>query len=482
MLILILIVSTSVAENHDDKVDAKAIMALIEDGRPVSYDGRTIKGDLDLSQSNLTITSVFWQSPQGIIYSEDLWLITSPINIIDCDIDGNVNFDNAIFEGPVSFNETFFQGNASFKGSRFGKIADFQYARFMGTSDFRKSKFPYLSTFFNATFMGNAYFDFSQFNEKADFKEAYFNASTSFEESQFNERAEFQGSIFAEDIDFWSSQFDGDARFWNAEFRGDALFNDAMFSKDVEFYEASFSGDAKFYNVTFLGILDLAASSNEGYQRTKFLKDLILDNTKINIIRLSYAEFSNRSIISLNGSNFQNFLAPWSALDGRGSYDNGTFLSLIRNYNELGWFEDADDCHYQYRWIGQDQKHWSWAKLRDVLSLISMGYGVRPTYGFISWFIVVLFFTIIYYKTRCIGELQCIKYGPSLFLESLYQSALIFTTNAKGINWKGGYRIKLDCINHDIRIKYKYLGVIEGIIGWLLMTLFLVTLAKMLAR
>lgn len=474
MFISISIAPTSAEENQE--VDAKVIMEKIEQGIPVSYDGGCyIKGNLDFSRSNLSKKSFSWQSPQGIMYSEDLWLVRSPINIIDCEIDGNVNFSDAVFEESISFSGTFLHRNVSFKGSRFGKKADFHSVKFNGTSDFSKSKFPQFSTFFGSVFEGNAYFEFSQFNEVADFENAFFNSSTSFDSAQFNNRAEFQGSNF-NDITFWNSQFDGDARFWNTIFGEDAIFNYAMFAKNVEFYGASFHGDARFDSAIFLGTLDLTAPSSEGYKSTKFLKNLSLDNAQINIIRLSYAEFPNKSTISLNGSHFQSFLVPWSVLDGRGNYDRGTYLSLIRNYNELGWFEDADKCNFQYRWIGQDQN--ILGRLKDAFSFISMGFGVYPIYGFISWFIVVVFFAIVYYKTKCICGLQSLKDKHSLFIESLYQSLLVFTTNAKGFNWEDKYVFN----KYNLKIKCKYLGVIEGIIGWSLMALFLVTLAKILIR
>jgi len=98
------------------------------------------------------------------------------------------------------------------------------------------------------------------------------------------------------------------------------------------------------------------------------------------------------------------------------------------------------------------------------LAWLSCGYGVRPHYALLCGMVVILLFSIIYWLGRGVEGFHDI-HGHQLMLASLFYSTIAFTANSKGLPLRG---------------QYKYLGIAEGIVGWLLMALFLVTLGRLI--
>ena len=63
------------------------------------------------------------------------------------------------------------------------------------------------------------------------------------------------------------------------------------------------------------------------------------------------AIFDNESSITLNGSHFDLMIISWDALKNHLFVEpemDVIYLSLIKNFKELGWWNDADDCSFQY--------------------------------------------------------------------------------------------------------------------------------------
>jgi len=60
--------------------------------------------------------------------------------------------------------------------------------------------------------------------------------------------------------------------------------------------------------------------------------------------------------LSLNESNFELFHVRWDIIKDHLNYDGVVYLSLIKNFKDLEFFEDADNCYYQYRSLAQKDK------------------------------------------------------------------------------------------------------------------------------
>jgi hypothetical protein len=242
-----------------------------------------------------------------------------------------------------------------------------------------------------------------------------------------------------------ASTFGRIAFFIDAKFRGDATFGAAnlggaaTFGADADFGGAKFSGEAGFSGAKF------GAYAN-------FMK----------------AEFDNK--LKLGNFKSERLYITWNSIKDELVYSGPAYLALIKNFKALEQFDDADDCYYQYRRESQDRKKlydnekgWDWSKFMDIISWISCGYGVRPLHTVLSIFGVVFIIGIIF-----------LGYFDSIF-ESFYFSIMTFTGGL--ITFTGG--------EADILIEERWLrslAMIEAILGYLLMALFVVVLARKFIR
>ena len=134
-------------------------------------------------------------------------------------------------------------------------------------------------------------------------------------------------------------------------------------------------------------------------------------------------------------------------------------------------FKDADDAYHQYRRLSQADKKWSFSKLGDIFMWLSCGYGVKPQYTIIMAVVIILIFTIIYWFGNGIRRLKENDEGGKedvSFCDAFYFSVVTFTTVGYG-----------DWYPKD---RYRKFVMIEGLVGWLILALFLVTLANVMIR
>ncbi|WP_333656509.1 pentapeptide repeat-containing protein [Methanothrix soehngenii] len=136
------------------------------------------------------------------------------------------------------------------------------------------------------------------------------------------------------------------SRFDDARFLARASFSTATFLAVVSFASAHFQEDALFDGTAFMKTADCSAAS--------FQKEITFAGASINKMRLSRAQISGQ--LSLQNAEFNRLEARWPVLCNHLRYDGETYLSLARNYRNLEWFEDADDCYYHYRRASQAGK------------------------------------------------------------------------------------------------------------------------------
>jgi hypothetical protein len=298
-------------------------------------------------------------------------------------------------------------------------------------------------------------------------KETNFNAAEFRNFAQFNnaeiiaEQIEFNGIQFSKGLNFKDVRLTGDkihftraefgifADFAGTEFNGkEIIFDGSEFRGFTNFSNAQFNGDVSFFNVQFSG----AASFNE----SRFDKHLNLNSSLVKHM-LFNVSLSDTSHISLRNSDLAFLEVPWELIkDDKLDYDDSAYLALIRNYNNQGKFDDADSCKYQYR-TKRRKEHLDGLQLAlDCLAWWFYGYGVRFYYP-LAWLIVIFIISAIFY-------VWC---GQAQFPGVFGLSAIILTTTTQvdsltGLCW--------------------YLSIIERISGWLLMSTFLVALAKKTLR
>ncbi len=96
-------------------------------------------------------------------------------------------------------------------------------------------------------------------------------------------------------------------------------------------------------------LADLAYFAN-----ARFEEDLILEGARLYSMQLDNVTFNESSKINLNSTDFSKFVVHWSTLRGRMVYNGAAYLALVKNYKSLEWFDEADECYYQYRRTGQE--------------------------------------------------------------------------------------------------------------------------------
>lgn len=216
----------------------------------------------------------------------------------------------------------------------------------------------------------------------------------------------------------------------------------------------------------------------------------------------------------------------WEEIKNALDCDEASYLVLVKNFREHGQFKEADDCYYIYRYINMNS-------LSDFLSWISCGFGVRPLYTVYLSFIFIILFGFFYWIGNGIYKLsvphqlqedipgkcrrwnlhliwislivyikQLVKYlndMPRRFLnflrasrprdiskipdrlwhksfeahlslnDSLYFSALVFFTLHPPHGWEYSRR-------------WRYVVLLEDILGGIFITLFIVTLSNIMIR
>jgi len=459
------------------EISAKDIL-VSANSSPVILNGVAVLGDLELNQSQyypIKITNSLFNgnvSCGGIAFYE----------IVDF---GNTTFlRDAVFNGTkftreANFNNSRFLGSVSFNMSRFPEGGTFDYAYFREDADFANIWFDKFATFYNATFSQDAPFYLSQFNgayanfeftkflKDVDFSGSSFNTYSSFEGAEVRGYADFHAMQFNNGANFYNSSFMGPANFGRAHFTMDSIFSNAYFNPDAIFLNAKFdgptffdnshfSGDAVFDNAQFLAPAELSGA--------RFERDLGMNSTKITKMVLDGAVFSEGSRLFLAKADINRLMVEWSAIEDILSFDTSAYLSLVKNYKDLGQSSDANDCYYEYRNINQMNKPLGASRFLDIVAWLSCGYGVRPHYALLCGAFVILLFSFVYWLGRGVQGFEDI-HGRHLAIASLFYSTIAFTANSKGLPFKG---------------HYKYLGIAEGIIGWLLMALFLVTLGRLM--
>ena len=466
--------STKDSISHLQEIEASQILTEIEANQAVSYHNVSVSGNLDLSK----LTGPVRQS----------------VEIINSTIQGPANFERVTFGDLMDFQGTTFQGNASFAKARFQGDANFGSARFSGNTDFRFARFDGAVSFSRARFDGVVSFANAQFDGNAVFEGSNFDSDAEFDLVQFSRPVTFMGATFSGDATITNSQFGGTTIFMDTNFRGNADFAGTYFVRDVIFRSSHFYGDSSFGLASFSRFADFA---NVDFERTaffavttfegnahfldaKFNNDLVLESARIYNMQLDNATFGKNSKISLKDADFTRLVVPWSTIRDRLEFNGAAYLAMVKNYKNLEWFDDADNCYYQYRQISQANEPWGWAKLADVIAWLSSGYGVRVSYTAFWCIFTIAFFGVVFWVGNGMkrfeqigqdipGSAEDIEKQRVSLVDAMYFSVAQFNSAQGPVNkYPVGF--------------YRQLAMLEIILGWFFMMLFVVILVGILIR
>jgi len=419
-----------------EEVTADVLLRRIANGDDLSYNGVVVFGDLDLQSLDQPILS-------EIVLTNSK--ITGGINLDKATLLKKFDVNGSTFLGPSSFRCSKFEGGSDFSDCHFFQEANFGMSTFDNTAKFDCAQFDNIANFGGATFR-NASFSRAKFSDICRFTDSHFIEMAGFHDGVvFNGYAEFENCVFFCDAFFSKAEFHEDVNFIRSNFNGDSFFNGVQFKEKVNFEDAkfqnaefqdkvsfgeavsfksvSFGGNALFCTASFGGEADFREvnfSHNSSFSEADFRKWGRFDEAVFN------------DYLSLYHTDFNDLRIPWVNIKDHLVNDSGTYLNLMRNYGDLGWFKDLRGCYYQYRNL--QRQNYSWrhdylSKAKDTLAWF-YGYGVRPfravAFMIASMILLIVLFAVIYYKNN--GGIEKsrdieLKGDPLVFtLEDLGQS------------------------------------------------------------
>jgi hypothetical protein len=312
------------------------------------------------------------------------------------------------------------------------------------------------------------------------------NSSIEFKNCVFLNKVNFSCCIFKKDVTFWKCDIQDDAIFEAAIFCSVAQFNRVRFLKYSSFSASKFCKSGEFFLASFNLGPDFSKAyfkSSAYFERTIFSDranfggssfdgELSLKDTTIKKIELD-SIFGEESVIILDGSDFSRLSGEWKLIKGHLATEKSTFKSiylyLIRNYELLGRFDDADACYLQYRDKRRDYDvNRPLNKFIDWIPLLIYGYGTKPLYP-LFWIVLTIFlsfisYMIIYYDLNDLQALCPLQIGSAL-MDALYFGLTSILANPQADN-------------HSL----KWIAIISRASGTLLIPIFLVTMARKILR
>lgn len=479
------------------EVKSKDILKQIENGQDVNLTDCRIVGELNLSTIKLkTIPNPRYQEISQEIYGEYGWVgrndnesfvffpsppeirkelkvVESNITICNCILEDDLDFSFSAFKKPISFALVSFNSNATFRGSYFNNSAHF------GEVTYNDSDEDYF--FRKVIFNDTADFAFTTFEDTVEFPHAIFNCSANFWDTTFNNNSDF----FFAAINY--------ASFGNVTFNDTARFSLAQL-KNVFFDCTTFKSTANFRLATFrFSNFRNACFKDACFENSFFEDSMFFDDTSFKDTANFYNAYFNDTA---------NFAAPKIA---KNIISDGVNSQLfIKYYRGLGQYDDADVIYYNYRKYTQERKEWSdFSKWTDYINLITCGYGVRPFNAFLFGTIIIFLFSFIYMNPISLHKSRSkrlpLSFSRNVFLDnsSNKMTPIKLFLNDPGIvnSDKNKKASLLDLFYFSIcrftfmsyenwypRDSFRIFAVMEGIIGWVTLGIFMATLTAVMIR
>ncbi len=382
-------------------------------------------------------------------------------------IKGRALFDNTTFEHEANFVSAFIGGCAEFNEAKFKNKVFFQRVRVEETGFFKKTNFYHDADFAYIEIQNNPEFTDSIFHEKAIFNSAYFNGHALFNHVIFKMDADFAGVTFVGGASFAGAQFIGNVDFYNSKSNMDVGFGGALFSNYVSFHNS-------YFRTVFLGTPD-------GKNETKFEGGIDLRGCIYDLIYPIYI---------------------WEKLmEKLDPFDRQPFEQLEGTFRRIGRADLADRVYYRRKkkesskmkppWpFGPPDSAGTW--LLDKLHWLLTGYGIR------RWpllILIIIFLLLGCYIFQFDGAVepyphceQLTVVGPMPETGRVYYSiqlkeAFWVSLNLflpidipSGSEWRPSDQVLWGVI------KFKHIGTILVVLGWILFPVAVTNIFGLLRR
>jgi hypothetical protein len=230
--------------------------------------------------------------------------------------------------------------------------------------------------------------------------------------------------------------FDEDAYFWETEFLRDVGFGMSRFHRDADFTNSKFNGNTYFEYSIFNRTAKFSGSQfkdNAYFSYSRFEDHLDFTKCKFNNIFNLRGSLFNHSI-SLKDVDFDTIYIDWDDIENtKKTFDGKVYLTLIENYKERGFFNDADSCYYQFRLdqLMHQNPVENFAKyLIDLGGWMFYGYGTRPDLPIIWSIFLIMIFGLVFWR-NALKRTKIATQGRISVEDWLGFSAAVFLSGTK---------------------------------------------------
>ena len=448
-------------DDYLEKITAKEATAMIN--RNQSLENKHITGDLILGRQDL-------ENPFEIDTEDGHKVQMAGLpghqNFVRISQNNKVEFKKCLIDGKVVFAGMDFKNEVRFLSTRFCDELDFQFAVFNKPLIFYGCYLQGKVSLSDSTFWDYVHFDKTLFRETADFFNTSFQKEVSYKHAVFYADCTFSGSRFRSSmlinpcLDFNNVVCHETAYFKDADFKGIADFEGAQFRRKSDFINAKFN----YINLR---------QAQFGWFEMKWeqigRKRLLFGTVSIPDIDVSKKYISEEEF----NKSFQN-RSDTPLTEKHRQYDilKGIFLNQ-------GDFVSADGCFYDWKQIERKESRLGWnpeswiVKIFHYINWLSCGYGVKPIRTLFFASIMILLFGIIFTITNPSFELTVPFYSlnevfMSSFVKNTEYSFLVFM-NFTSVTTEAG------SIQHVFYL-------IERILGWITLILFVTTYTRIMLR
>jgi len=390
---------------------------------------------------------------------------------------GMKDFERWPFQNKIEVKKCVFEAKVVLSGMDFKKVVKFISTRFCSDIDFQLSIFNESLTIYGCSLEGSTIFSDSVFWDSVQFNRNTFNGPSDFYNTSFQKGASFAYSVFNAHCTFTNSYFKStmlvfpclaftnaicyaDCYFMDTRFDGIADFGGAQFRRKVDFTNASF----KYINLKQVQFNWLELKWEQVGRKKLIFGSLTLKGINVEKEYLTEEEFNhlfqNRVDVDLSEKHRQ--------------YDilKGIFL-------KQGDFESTDKCYYDWKQIERKESDINlnpetWiVKIFHYLNWFSCGYGVKPIRTLLFASVLIFFFGLIYtiLNSSFTLDLSLISRDNILvnsFLDNIEYSFLVFMNFTSDVSMLGP--------------SLKLLFLIERILGWITLLLFVTTYTRIMLR
>ena len=383
-----------------------------------------------------------------------------------------------------------------FNTGRFHKEVNFAKATFLGAVDFIDAQFLASVKFVETHFTADAIFISAKFAAEVSFFEAKFSGRAYFFEVTFGVDVSFMSVNFAGEAVFSDSNFSGRADFYSCKFANATLFRRASFAKELSFRSSKFSevldfhtahcSDVAFYQCQFIEAVYFRSASCKDLRIDSCRLEKVFDNRDSNLKGLSVEGISGSGEFHLDPeqlmvSNRKGRLLGEDSLASLPKAKRREVLTRLSrqyqylqdNFSRITAPDEIEDfCAYMHlEYKRRAKPHWFLRACDWFFYKWMAGYGVRLRQVFANGAIIIILFAFIWWWA---GAHDCVVDGNNQplsdwgFGRAFYFSMITFTTIGYG----------------DLHPEHwaRYLAGVEGLLGVISVSLFVVLYSRKIIR